>query len=78
MEPRIEKIATLFWELDMLTPASARLLADTIDGEPPAMADLEDISRDISDTPSFFGGPEKNRLRHCLHMQRSRMDAIPN
>ena len=77
MEKHAEKIAGLLWDLDMLTPAGARLMADMVKGEPVSIDDMKEFSRDMSCTPSFFGGPEKIRPRHCHDLARSRFGDIP-
>ena len=62
-ENKLEEIAMSFFEMDLLDRSAARLLLDMVDGEPPALADIEDINNALSDVPVFVGG------RGCLGPQ---------
>ena len=87
-DERLKEMATFFHNHNLLDQAAARLFLDMYDEEPPAvadlaansvtMADIRSMDADMSCVPSFFGGPEKIRPRHCPDIARSRYSAYPN
>lgn len=81
-------MAKFFHNHNLLDQAAARLFLDMYDEEPPAVADLADTGCTMGDLapmtgmagdrPTFFGGPEKIRPRHCPDIARSQFSAYPN